>query len=1119
MIKLPKNLLTQSYTKPKVFLCEVNKAIICELETTNLQGNFKFNSYSEISFTVSRMYTNLTTGKTSVNPFYDKIEALRLIYLEGFGYFEIQDPEIVSDGIQEVKNITAYSLEYVLSQKYLEEFNINTGTVNSVEVMYQNGPLVPVTLYNKDNKQLSLTHIISEKMYGWEFDGRQIDETLKTMSRTFEISRVSIYDFIMQDICDQFNCYAVFDTVNNKIELHAETLISRFIGDGETTSFTISPVYDPIGTVSIDTYKTTEYQYVIHNPDGIVNRVKTATLTFNTPPKKGAIIEVTDASQKDRMTDVYISFQNLAQEVNVSYSADNIKTVLTVKGADDLDISEVNMGLSYLVDLSYYYSADWMGEELFDAYTKYLRKCEASQATYTDNAASILELDAKIKNETYRTSLQYKVAEYKFPEVGTYYIKGADPITGYDVYSEVQLPKEYNANMVYYTLKGSNINETKFSNLHKALQQYCKSKDDKDVSGLEDIKEEFNFLEVYTIDYLITQLSAGTQVDTAILNVFNEIWQQLGYKPLQDYYTIYNNEKTNAESQGWNDPSHEQYWQYYPMLLASNSLSAEIDVRETLLDGYNDAQTELKQANKDILAGTLMDNNFSDAQMRTLSAFLREDEYTDDNFFLTDYNTIDEIIQTKQELLECGRIELQKLCSPKLEFSMDMANIYALPEFAPMINQFQLGRLITVELRKDYIKRARLLRVDFDFEDFSNFSCEFGELTSLRTPSSIHADLLSTALTAGKSVASNASYWNRGTSIATSTDLKIQQGLLSTNGLYTSDQTVVIDDDGIRLRKVNADGSFSPYQAWIKNNTILLSSDGFKEGSVAELGLGEFTVDGETFYGILAKVIMSGYIEGSTIVGGTINIGDGAFMVYSDGTVVMNGANTISGYAKEEDVNDLQGRATIISSAQPTEANEGQLWLNTSIEPYELMVFTNGEWVYFAQQDGQKIYTSQPSEYTAGDLWVLAEGEVCTIGSVTYKYGNILKANDNLEWEDATPEITKTLSNIDQYFEFNTDSGLKIGQKDEKFYVNISSTRMSFYDKSDGEDATEQERDPDEVVYISNKSAVMKKLVVEDDATFESPATFKQEVNMLGLSSGFTWKIESNGSLSLAIQS
>ena len=67
----------------------------------------------------------MITGETDTNPFYNKIEALRLIYLEGFGYFEIQEPEIISDGIREVKNVTAYSLEYTLSQKYLEGIYID----------------------------------------------------------------------------------------------------------------------------------------------------------------------------------------------------------------------------------------------------------------------------------------------------------------------------------------------------------------------------------------------------------------------------------------------------------------------------------------------------------------------------------------------------------------------------------------------------------------------------------------------------------------------------------------------------------------------------------------------------------------------------------------------------------------------------------------------------------------------------------------------------------------------------------------------------------------------------------------------------------------------------------
>ena len=1137
MIKLPKDLLTQGYTKPKVFLCEVDKKRICQLDATNLQGTFKFNAYSEISFTVGRVYTNTVTGKTSLNPFYDKIEALRLIELEGFGYFEIQDPEINSDGIQETKSITAYSLEYTLSQKYIEGFNINTGENNSVEVVYANGPIVPVTLYNPDRKELSLLHIILEKVYGWEIG--HIDESLKTMSRTFEISRVYVYDFIMQDICDKFNCYVVFDTMEtntegkkvNKINIYAEALITKRRGDGITTTFYTDHAYKEISSVSIDSCKTTEYTHTFI--DGGVSRDDQSYITFMAPPIKGAAIEIIDGSQLNWITDVYVSFQNLAREIDISYSADDIKTVLTVKGADDLDIREVNMGLPYLVDISYYCNVGWMGQDLYDAYLTYSKKCEDNQQAYVENSAQMIKLTNEIHHEQNRISLQYVISENVGTNtVGTYYIKGTDAVTGYDSYKEVVLPDEFNANVVYYTLNYVGINEEKFNALYSALQSYFMSQDQNDVGKLDEIKDQFKFLTTYTIDTFIQDLSTAEELAQKNLYIYNfleGIWPELGYNPLNNlYYKPYKLRKDNAETDGWNDQSSENYWQYYPVTLVVTSIETAMNEKKLLIDAKENDYTTLSNNNKEILESTTIVNNFTPVQQAKLSSFLREDEYTDDNFFITDYDTPEDIIRTKQELLQCGRIELQKLCSPKLSFSMDMANIYAIPEFDPIVHNFDLGKLINIEIRPKtiedaaYVKQARLLQVDFNFEDFSDFSCEFGELTSLRTPSSIHADLLATALTAGKSVASNASYWNKGIDIATSTQIKIQQGLLGMGqSLYTSDQSVVIDNDGIRLRRVNEDGTFSPYQAWIKNNTIVLSDNGFAENSTPRMGLGEFTVDGTTFYGILAEAVLSGYIEGSTMVGGKINIGDGAFVVHEDGTVVMNGNNTISGYAKEEDVSNLKKRATIISSIQPTETNEGQLWLNTSTEPYELMVFTHGKWVYFAQQDGQKIYTSQPSNYAVGDLWILAEGEIYTINGTTYKYGNILRANEHLQWEDATPEITKTLSNIEQYFEFNKNSGLKIGQKDEKFYVNISSTRMSFYDKSNGEDTGEQKRDPDEVVYISNKSAVMKKLIVEDDATFESHTTFKQEMNVLNSSgtAGFTWKIEANGSLSLAIQS
>lgn len=791
-MKLPFDLLSQNYRKPNLYLCEVDKTKICQLETIEINGNFKFNAYSELEFTVGRTYINMVTGETQVNPYYDKIEALRLVYLEGFGYFEIQDPEIVSDGMQEVKNVTAYSYEYTLSQKYLENFYVNTGEVNDIGVNVDGGVTV-ITLYNSENTNASLLHLILSKIYGWKIG--HVDSSIATMSRKFEISRASVYDFIVQDICEKFNCFVVFDTVTNTINVYAETLISKFIGDGKTTTFTISPPYSTIGSVSIDGYRTTEYVY----------NAKTGDLILNTEPASGARIEVTDGSQDKWMTDVYVTFDNLAQEVNISYSADDIKTVLTVKGSDDLNIREVNMGLPYIVDLSYYYNIDWMGEDLFNAYTLYLQKCNSGQSVYKNNAKQMLELNNLISYEQNRLSLQYSIADHVTgTTVGTYYVKGGSSPNYY--YTEVSLPEEYNANIEhYYTLSGNDLDKEKFSNFYEALKTYYSSESEKDTSKLNTLESDFVFMETYTIAYLVNALSTATSLtakDTAVKNFLDELWNQLGLSPLKSlYYKPYTTIKEANEEAGWDDSSNANYWLYYPVTVVLESLEDEMADRESMIADYTNDYEALQIKNVEIANNASIYNNFTNNQLVRLSAFLREDEYIDDNFVETDSDTIEMLLKTKQELLECGRIELSKLCEPKLEFSMDMANIYTLPEFEPIIDQFQLGNLINVAIRKDYIKRARLLEVNINFNDFSDFSCEFGELTNIKTPSSIHADLLSNALSAGKSVASNASYWNQGSDTATSLSLLIQKGLLDAATTIKSidgTQGVSIDQYGIK---------------------------------------------------------------------------------------------------------------------------------------------------------------------------------------------------------------------------------------------------------------------------------------------------------------------------------
>ena len=940
-MRLPKDLLSGNYTKPRLFLCETNKDKICQLETTNTNGAFKFNSYSELNFEVARIYNDIVTGETKINPFFDKIESPRLIYLENFAYFELQGPDHDSDGIKESKTCTCYSLEYTLSTKFLEDFNINTGKVDSLEVLNAKDPdnIVPITLYNQSEPQLSLLHLVLEKAYGWKIG--HVDDSLKTLSRQFEVARQSVYDFLMTEVCEKFNCYIVFDTFENTINIYAEYLTARFIGDGTANTFTISPPFKQIKTVAVDGYKTTEFGY----------DASTGKLVLKNTPAYGAHIEVVDEDLSNWETDVFVTFDNLSRDIKVHYDADSIKTVLKVTYGDGLDIREVNLGMPYLTDISYYHTVDWMGQNLYDAYTTYLQKCNELQPEYTTNSQKMLEIANQIDFEENRLSLEYSIAaSVNETTVGKYYVRGGTAPNYY--YTEVSLPADYDVNTTYYSTETTNLQDGVDGNvrkLYEALKKYFNSSEgwEDELKGLSSI---FDFMTENTISGLFDKLNSVTSdkakdssVEVAIDNFLAEMWNQVGRTPLKSlYYEQYKQiQITNIEA-GWSQEDNANYGSYYPVVLYLNSIEDAIAKRDETIKGYEEQYNEIQQKNIEISNELSMTKNFSDEQLIRLSAFLREDELNLDDIVETDLTTASESLRLKQDAISSGLIELQKLSQPQLQFSMTMANIYALHEFEPIIDQFQLGNVIKVGLRIDYIKQSRLLQVNLNFDNFSDFSCEFGDLTNLRTQSDIHADLLSQAISAGKSVASNSGYWTKGSDQANNIDLRLQEGLLnSIEALKNIDgtQNAYMDKYGIHLEVVNPDtGEIGDKRVWLVNNQIVFTDDGFKTSKSV---LGEFTVEGETYYGLLAQAVIAGHIEGSTMIGGTIRIGDmgvdengkrrWAFEVDQHGNVSMlggdvqfnvtDGTNSITNSQNQMqgEIDDIKGK--IESIEQTTNSN------------------------------------------------------------------------------------------------------------------------------------------------------------------------------------------------------
>ena len=178
----------------------------------------------------------------------------------------------------------------------------------------------------------------------------------------------------------------------------------------------------------------------------------------------------------------------------------------------------------------------------------------------------------------------------------------------------------------------------------------------------------------------------------------------------------------------------------------------------------------------------------------------------------------------------------------------------------------------------------------------------------MRDAVDIHADLLSQAINAGKSVANNSSNWQKGSNTANAIQQSINQGLLdAVTEIKAMDgtQATVIDKYGIHLRE-EKNGIVSPEQGWIVSNKFLYTDDNWK---TTKSVFGKYTYKNEERWGILADSVVGGYLEGNEIEGGSIRIGDRgdgtyALVVTSDGTVQINSW----GGALEDTINEIEAK-------------------------------------------------------------------------------------------------------------------------------------------------------------------------------------------------------------------
>lgn len=261
--------------------------------------------------------------------------------------------------------------------------------------------------------------------------------------------------------------------------------------------------------------------------------------------------------------------------------------------------------------------------------------------------------------------------------------------------------------------------------------------------------------------------------------------------------------------------------------------------------------------------------------------------------------------------------------------------------------------------------------------------------------------------------------------------------------------------------------------------------------------------------------------------------------VSNDGSIKLINEDSVTfSYSTYTEAQKLQGMFCVISdvvyyipdnSIKRASGTSGvKYWKVYAVDAQEVLPQENtsaGTWEYFSQQNGGAVYTSIPLDgYSEGDLWIISDADVSLytetypdlfdqFGSGTMLRSTVTSSTFNeRHWTDAMEETTAIINNVKQYFEFNADTGLKIGRKDERFYVNIDAEEMGFYDNTGD--------DPQKVVYISNSTANIDNVLIEGSAEFDCEATFNDKMHMYNEAAAvsFVWQIEeSNGSLSLIL--
>jgi hypothetical protein len=282
--------------------------------------------------------------------------------------------------------------------------------------------------------------------------------------------------------------------------------------------------------------------------------------------------------------------------------------------------------------------------------------------------------------------------------------------------------------------------------------------------------------------------------------------------------------------------------------------------------------------------------NFTPAQTIELSPFIIGNTYQNENFIQTDIMTLAEIQDMAQELYDQAIVVLAKISQPRYEFTIDASNFILLKEFEDFTEQLDLGSIVTIELKENVFTYPVLLGIDLNYDNPEEFTLIFGNRLRLDDSSYLFSDLFEQSMKSAISTSFNSEKWSNWNNDYKDTVSEFITSALDTtlnNIISGSGQDIIINKNGMRVRKSTGVDTFEPTQMWLNNGVLAFTKDSW---NTASLALGQISTSSGSFFGLVADVIVGRLLAGNSLTitnqNNTFTL-DGAGATLTDATFTL----------------------------------------------------------------------------------------------------------------------------------------------------------------------------------------------------------------------------------------